>query len=57
MKLLKSKYATARIPAKTIQEIDEEAYRVLQFLVLKESLSMGMYPVQYDDIAWRTLNR
>jgi hypothetical protein len=57
MKHLKSKYATARIPAKTIQEIDEEAYRVLQSLVLKESLSMGIYPVQYDDTVWRRLNR
>jgi hypothetical protein len=57
MKHLKSKYATARIPAKTIQEIDAEAYRVLQSLVLKESLSMSIHPVQYDDIVWRRLNR
>ncbi len=58
MKHLKSRYSTARISAKTIQEIDEEAYRVLHSLVPKESLSMGIfYPVQYDDIVWRRLNR
>jgi hypothetical protein len=57
MKHLKCKYATSRIRAKTIQEIGEDAYRILQSLVLKESLSMSIYPVQYDDIVWRRLNR
>jgi len=57
LKELKSIYTTTPIPAKTIQEVDEETYRVLQSLVLRESLSLNVHPVQYDDIKWRQLNR
>jgi len=56
LKYLKSNGA-ATVRANTILEIDEVAYRALQLLVAKESLSLGVYPVQYDDLQWRRLNR
>ena len=56
-KRLKSERPGATIPAKTIREVDEGAYGVLQSLVLKESRRRKILRVQYDDIMWRKLNR
>jgi hypothetical protein len=55
--LKKSKYAIAKIQATTIKEVDEAAYRALQAVVLAESRTLGLHPVQYDDAMWRSLNR
>jgi len=58
MKVLKkSKNATAPIQATTIKEVDEAAYLALQAVVVAESRVLGLHPVQYDDVMWRTLNR
>jgi hypothetical protein len=55
--LKKSECITSKIRATTIKGLDEEAYQALQALVLAESLACKLYPVQYDDILWRRLNR
>lgn len=57
LKHLKSTGASPTVRAKTIQEVDETAYRALQSFVSTESLSLRVHPVQYDDIMWRRLNR
>lgn len=55
--LKKSEYSTTNIRATKIKEIDEGTYEALQAIVSAESRRRGLYPVQYDDIMWRTLNR
>jgi len=55
--LKKSKYATTKIRATTIQSVDEKAYQALQSVVLAESIALKMHPVQLDDILWRQFNR
>ncbi|SPF39927.1 conserved hypothetical protein [Syntrophobacter sp. SbD1] len=55
--LKKSKYATAKIRATTIKEVDETLYKAIQALVHTESRALKMHPVQYDDMMWRALNR
>jgi hypothetical protein len=57
MEHLKSECMATTIRAKTIKEVDEKAYRVLQSLVLAASIARKIHPVQYDDIMWRQLNR
>jgi hypothetical protein len=54
--LKKSKRANA-IHASTLKDVDQSTYRALQSLVLFESQSREVHPVQYDDIMWRQLNR
>lgn len=56
MEHLQSVCATT-IRSKTIKEVDEKAYRGLQLLVCAESQALKIYPVQYDDVMWRRLNR
>jgi hypothetical protein len=55
MEHLKSVSTTIR--AKTIKEVDQKAYRILQSLVRAESQARKIDPVQYDDIMWRQLSR
>ena len=55
--LKKSKYATSKIRATTIQDVDEMTYHALQSVVLAESSALKMHPVQLDDILWRQFNR
>jgi hypothetical protein len=55
--LKKSKYATVKIQATTIKEVDESAYEALQVVVFAESRVLGLHPVQFDDAMWRKLNR
>jgi hypothetical protein len=42
---------------KTIQEVDREHYERLQSLVASKIAGLGLYPVQYDDVMWRRLQR
>ena len=58
MKHLKeTKLASVKVRATTIKGLDREAYEALQSIVMAESLTRKLHPVQYDDILWRRLNR
>lgn len=41
----------------TLMEIDRRAYADLQARVVRAIGNSGIYPVQYDDVIWRQLNR
>jgi len=55
--LRKSKHATTRIVAKSIQEVDEITYQALQSVVSAKAMAWGVHPVQLEDVLWRRLNR
>ena len=60
MRFLASRYPEVGVRSKTIQEVDREEYERLQSLVARDieaSFQSQIYPVQYDDIMWRRLNR
>ena len=54
---LKKSNATGKIRATTIKGLDQEAYLDLQSQLFAESRARKLYPVQYDDILWRSLSR
>lgn len=57
LKHLKETFIDKSIKAKTIEQIDREAYELLQGLIDTESQGKAILPVQYDDLMWRDLNR
>lgn len=61
MKDLKERYkSNANLRTNTIESIDKATYKELQRLIrkdIKTSFNDKIFPVQYDDIKWRELNR
>src|SRR5260370_40730854 len=55
--LKKCKSATLKINATTIKGVDLRVYRDLQSILLAESLSVNLHPVEFEDLLWRQLNR
>ncbi len=57
----KNRYSSPLISqASTIEDIDKATYEKLQEMIstdIKESFNGEIFPVQYDDIKWRELNR
>ena len=57
----KKRYSSPLISqASTIEDIDKATYEELQKMIrtdIKESFNGEIFPVQYDDIKWRELNR
>jgi hypothetical protein len=57
----KKRYSSPLISqASTIEDIDKAIYKELQEMIrtdIKESFNGEIFPVQYDDIKWRELNR
>ncbi len=57
---LAATFPDVNIGAKTVEDIDETTYRLLQSLVSRDitmRFNKGVIPVQYDDIMWNILNR
>ena len=61
LEYLKKRYNSPIISqTNTIEDIDERKYEELQKMTrsdIKESFNGEIFPVQYDDIKWRELNR
>jgi hypothetical protein len=60
MKYLKLMHPETRVRAVTIEQVDEQTYRVLQALIardIKDNFQSDILPVQWDDIMWQKLNR
>ena len=57
---LHRRFPKAGLSAWTILQVDEDEYRRMQSLVATEiatDFRSEIFPVQYDDIMWRRLNR
>jgi len=57
---LKRKYPETPVRATTVEQVDEQIYRVLQTLLardIKDRFHSDILAVQYDDIMWQKLNR
>lgn len=54
---LKSKYPERHISAKSLGDINDHMYWVLQQLIKLESQGENMSPVEWDDVIWSELNR
>jgi hypothetical protein len=60
MRHLIRRFPETAIRAKTIHQVNREEYAKLQTLIAKDietEFQSHVYPVQYDDIMWRRLNR
>ncbi|NBB07164.1 hypothetical protein [Pseudomonas monteilii] len=60
MHFLKSRYPLIKIEARTIETLEMQEYKTLQSLIInhiEEEFNSNIFPVQYDDIMWRRLNR
>jgi hypothetical protein len=60
MRHLGRRFPDAGLRATSIEQIDQTEYERLQSLVARsitEDFESQIYPVQYDDIMWRRLNR
>lgn len=60
MKNLKRKYPNNNIKAETVEAVAKPEYIALQKLVarhIEDEFNNLIFPVQYDDIMWRRLNR
>ncbi len=60
MNYLKLKYPKTPVQATTIEQVDEQTYRVLQaFLAqdIKDRFQSDILPVQWDDIMFQELDR
>jgi len=60
MKNLKRKYPNNNIKAETVEGVTKLEYVALQKLVarhIEDEFNSLIFPVQYDDIMWRRLNR
>jgi hypothetical protein len=60
MRHLSDRFPGAGVRSKTIAQIDRDEYGRLQSLVVRaiaEDFESQIFPVQYDDIMWRRLNR
>ena len=60
MKYLKLKYPETHVRATTIEQVDEQTYRVLQGLLardISDRFQNDILPVQWDDILWKELKQ
>jgi hypothetical protein len=60
LKHLKKTFPNEAVSAKTVEQIDEIAYKKLQSLIrldIEENFNNEILPTQYDDIMWYRLNR
>jgi hypothetical protein len=60
MNYLKAQFPDVPIGAATIEQINEQTYRSLQSLIardIRDTFQGNLFPVQYDDVKWRELNR
>ncbi len=57
---LKNSFPNENVTAKTVEQIDEREYEILQKLIrsdIKTNFNNDILPTQYDDIMWNRLNR
>jgi len=57
---LKRSFPREYIPPKTVEQIDENTYKMLQKLIksdIETNFNNDILPTQYDDIMWYRLNR
>ncbi len=60
MEYLHRKYPSDAVSPQTIEQVNKEAYEMLQILVqrdISETFKGKILPVQFDDVMWYTLNR
>lgn len=60
MKYLKFNHPETSVRATTIEQVNEQIYRVLQDLIVRDinnRFQNDILPVQWDDVLWQELNR